>query len=729
MVRIFLACFLFCLTFPVHAFSADTWAVYWYICGSDLESEHGSASADIAELLRARLPDNVTVVLQTGGTKKWQNGISSKKISRFVYRGKDLELVDTQPQASMGSGKTLASFLSFCKKNYPADHQVFVFWDHGGGSARGLCNDENFDYEPLSLKDVNEAFSKVYTSSEEKPPFEIIGFDTCLMASLDTANAVHGFARYMVASQEQEPGNGWEYTKWVGALGRNTSMNGAELGKIICDAYMAGCVEEDTQDTATLSLIDLSKLTKLNRGFNALGIEAVTRAVDNESFYATFGRGAKSAENYVNNRSEGFSCMVDIGSLVRNLKNDLPEFSQYTLDALGEAVLYQVSGRYRKPSGLSCYYPYDGDDSTFRAMVDPGNITSFLILNGLQHGFIDGDEAAEVLETISNELTKALEKEEAEENGEGTSSTQQSAETKPEQPSPQQNAETKPEQPSTGGGFPSFNFGAVVHGGDSGSGSSGGGEPSAPAATPDAVVGLFQHASSQVLGSVKPLEKLDISSLEDFNVSVTKEGDALLDLGPERVRFIDSVRFYLAYYSVEDDVIMLLGKDADMKADWEKGTFRDNFRGVWAALDGHLVYMEITGEYDDYNLYVVPVMLNGVRCNLQVVYDFGKEKYQVLGARRVIENNVVDKVLIKLKPGDKVTTILKGMTISGDDDDFQEVEVDTFTLGKKYEFKDIDMGDGTFMFMFEMTDVQNNTATSKVVTIEVEGDNIRFSDD
>lgn len=716
MVRIFLACFLFCLTFPVHAFSADTWAVYWYICGSDLESEYGSASADIAELLRARLPDNVTVVLQTGGTKKWHNGISSKKISRFVYRGKDLELVDTQPQASMGSGKTLASFLSFCKKNYPADHQVFVFWDHGGGSAGGLCNDENFGYKPLSLKSVHEAFSKVYTSSEEKPPFEIIGFDTCLMATLDTANAVHGFARYMVASQEQEPGNGWEYTKWVGALGRNTSMSGAELGKIICDAYMAGCVEEDTQDAATLSLIDLSRLEKLNTGFNALGIEAVTKAVDNENFYATFGRGAKSAENYVNNRSEGFSCMADIGSLVRNLAKDLPEFSQYTLDALKEAVLYQVSGRYRKPSGLSCYYPYDGDESTFRAMVDTGNVTSFLILNGLQHGFIDGEEAAEVLETISNDLTKTLEKEEAAGENGGESS------------SPQQSAETKPEQPSAGGGFPSFNFGAAVHGGATGSGSSGG-ESSAPAATPDSVAGLFQHASSQVLASVKPLGKLDISSLEDFNVSVTKEGDALLDLGPERVRFLDSVHFYLAYYSVEDDVIMLLGKDADMKADWEKGTFRDNFRGVWAALDDHLVYMEITGEYDDYNLYAVPVMLNGVRCNLQVVYDFSKEKYQVMGARRAIENNVVDKVLIKLKPGDKVTTILKGMTISGDDDDFQEVEVDTFTLGKKYEFKDIDMGDGTFMFMFEMTDVQNNTATSKVVTIEVEGDNITFSDE
>ncbi len=80
----------------------------------------------------------------------------------------------------------------------------------------------------------------------------------------------------------------------------------------------------------------------------------------------------------------------------------------------------------------------------------------------------------------------------------------------------------------------------------------------------------------------------------------------------------------------------------------------------------------------------------------------------------------MDKGLIKLKPGDKVTTILKAMSISGDDDEFQDVEVDEFTLGEKTIFEDVDMGDGTFMFMFEMTDVQNNSATSEAVTIEVE---------
>ena len=52
---------------PSVARAAETWAVYWYLCGSNLESEDGAASADLAELLKARLPDNVKVVIQTGG--------------------------------------------------------------------------------------------------------------------------------------------------------------------------------------------------------------------------------------------------------------------------------------------------------------------------------------------------------------------------------------------------------------------------------------------------------------------------------------------------------------------------------------------------------------------------------------------------------------------------------------------------------------------------------------
>ena len=241
------------------------------------------------------------------------------------------------------------------------------------------------------------------------------------------------------------------------------------------------------------------------------------------------------------------------------------------------------------------------------------------------------------------------------------------------------------------------------------------------------VAALLGQAASAVGASVVPLKPLDITSLEDVEVTIGNGGEARLDLGPERVKFLDSVQFYLAYYSIEDNLIMLLGKDADMEADWAKGVFKDNFQGRWAALDDHLVYLEITHQDDGINHYVVPIMLNGVRCNLIVVYDFAKKEYKVLGARRVQEGEMTDKALIRLKAGDKVTTILLAMQMDDEDGEFQEVEVDTFTLGKKVTFEDTDMGDGQFMFMFEMTDVQNNTATSQIVTIEVKDGEALYS--
>ena len=36
--------------------SDGSWAVYWYLCGSDLESEGGFATDDLSELLEVELP-------------------------------------------------------------------------------------------------------------------------------------------------------------------------------------------------------------------------------------------------------------------------------------------------------------------------------------------------------------------------------------------------------------------------------------------------------------------------------------------------------------------------------------------------------------------------------------------------------------------------------------------------------------------------------------------------
>lgn len=174
------------------AYSAtDEWLVYWYLCGSDLESENGSATEDIKEVLQASLPANVKVLIQTGGSKSWQNdSIPNGQIGRYLYSQGELYELEILPDCDMGDGDTLRAFLQYGKDNYPADHRVFVFWDHGGGSANGLCMDERTG-STLSLNDIQDAFAAVHTPDPSNPPFEMVGIDACLMASYDMATVLH----------------------------------------------------------------------------------------------------------------------------------------------------------------------------------------------------------------------------------------------------------------------------------------------------------------------------------------------------------------------------------------------------------------------------------------------------------------------------------------------------------------------------------------------------------
>ena len=64
---------------------SGTWSIYWYLCGSDLETNYGCATQDLMELMEVTLPENVRVVIQTGGAKEWQNNVVNADIlQRYV---------------------------------------------------------------------------------------------------------------------------------------------------------------------------------------------------------------------------------------------------------------------------------------------------------------------------------------------------------------------------------------------------------------------------------------------------------------------------------------------------------------------------------------------------------------------------------------------------------------------------------------------------------------------
>ena len=664
--------------------SSDTWVVYWYLCGTDLESENGAASLDLQELQKVKLPPNVKVVIQTGGANLWHTeGIPSRGTGRFLYDSDGLHNLGTTPDANMGTGAALADFLRFGKDNYPADHKVFVFWNHGGGSVGGICLDERYN-TMMSLDEMRGAFASVYGADPENPPFELIGFDACLMATVDTLGSIHGFGRYMVASQESEPGCGWNYTDWVGTLAKDPSMGGAALGKTICDTYLAGCKEYDVAEIATLSVSDVSKAPALLSAYGAYGVEALQAASQNpRQLFSQLSRGAENSENYGGNtREQGYFDMVDMGELVKNTQSAMPATSGPLLSALDDCVLYRVNGSYRpKGLGLSCYHPYDGDANVWRAYA---NIDAAPTpIKCLYYYLIFGQMPDAAREYLSGAPAYTPETP-----GTGT----------PPSPAPGPTPGPTP-APSTGGSISEALLGQ------------------APATAPAA--------------GTHPIYNLQ--QLENTPVDIDNEGSAFVQLPASALEMLSAVHCQLIYMDAKLDILLCLGSDSNIFADWNTGHFKDNFFGTWPMLEGHPVYVEITYEGDGFNLYSIPIKLNGVPCNLQVVYDFKTEKYRILGARKDEKSGVASLVssreLTKLKAGDKITTLHYTMTLSGSDSTLTEVEVDTFTIGDNPTVKDENVGDGTYAYFFEFVDPLNNSVLSNMVTYTIQNGNITTSVD
>ena len=617
--------------------SGDTWVIQWYLCGTDLETSAGAASADFQELLNVKLPENVKFVIQTGGAEQWHNNVvSSGAVERYLYDSNGLQRIATLADADMGNVETLADFVKFGKENYTADHRIFVFWDHGGGSAVGICLDERTG-NMLSLNDVRNAFTAAYEPSADNPPFELIGFDACLMATYDTVNTLDGLTRYVTASEEVEPGIGWNYTGWVGALAENPAMGGAKLGKIICDSYLDACQQYSLEDTVTLSVIDLKQLPYLRNAYESFGLEALRAARDNpRHFFSNFGRGAAQAENYGGNtRRSGYTNMVDVADLAKGTKGLLADATiDKLVGAIDNAVIYKVNGAYRnRGGGLSSFYSYSGDEESLVRYLnqDAAPIPQKI----LYYYLIYGEIPADVLPLLDNDslVTPA-----------------------PTTPPP---VEQRQE--------------------------------------------IFQ-----------------ISQLEDFPVQMDENNNVFVQLTSEQMDQLSSVHCQLMYIDAANDLILYLGSDADINADWETGRFTDNFRGVWPMLDGHPVYVEITEENDGYNLYSIPIKLNGVVCNLQVAYVYAEEKYYILGARKGLDSNgMSNRELIKLRAGDEITTLHYGMTISGDDKDFTQVEVDTFTVTDDTAIKDEQVGDGNYGYAFEFMTPTEDSALSNFILFTI----------
>ena len=371
------------------------WTVLMYLCGSDLESTSvrqggGQATNNLVELTKANLGDDVNYVIETGGARKWQNNVvDARHLNRYTVENGKLALRDQQPSASMAKSSTFADFLQWGIENYPADHYMVVIWDHGGGSISGVCQDELYPYDStgdadsLTLPEMRDAMQKAGVT------FDVVGFDTCLMATVETAQILSPYAKYMIASEESEPGSGWDYTAWPNWLAAHTATSGEDLGTVVCQTYYNKCASYRQSGMATLSVIDLSKIGSVSKAFENASDDIALATVDSSKL-RRLQQGAGKAETY--GKSGFFSMnMVDLGDLMNKVNDVVGNDAKNVVSAIKKAVVYEVHGRNRSgSSGLSVYFPLQiTDRKDFKRYAEVTDNTPYLQFLAVMYGVYD----------------------------------------------------------------------------------------------------------------------------------------------------------------------------------------------------------------------------------------------------------------------------------------------------------------------------------------------------
>lgn len=339
----------------------DTYTLMVYICGADLESEEGAATSDIDEMLKANIDEKLNILLCTGGASSWQNnyGISSSATQIYKINSlNNLELLkEFDGKRDMTDPNTLYEFINYGINNFNTNKYGLIMWDHGGGAISGYGYDENANdpEETITISELKSVLDKF----DKK--FDFIGFDACLMANVETAYSLRDKANFLIASEETEPGSGWEYTSLINKISSNTSENAGNIGKVIVDRFIKENNDFSNFEEATLSVIDLSKINDLYSSLVEF-IKGIKLERLDKNDFSYISKAIANSKAYANGEIDTFD-LVNFAEKINNSE------TQNLISKVKEAIYYNKNtDLVENSNGMSIYIPYS-DLSYYDKMI------------------------------------------------------------------------------------------------------------------------------------------------------------------------------------------------------------------------------------------------------------------------------------------------------------------------------------------------------------------------
>jgi len=328
------------------------WMLMVYMNGDNNLSE--DALGDLEEMTAALGSEEIRVVVLVdtlfGGAEE-------------LLLGPDgFEVLDTLGEIDMSDWTELRDFGVRTVEAMPAQRYALILWDHGNGwskpSAPGqkaLSNDDNGVFQEISVAagELTAALQPVVDAAGG--PLDILGFDMCLMGMWEVAVAVEGTAQVMIASQETEPGDGWNYAGILTFLSSEPDMDAPALAELITLLYYTGA-----SDNATLAAIALDGIPAVTDALGTLA-ETLMASVD---LWPEVQQAWKETQWFDDDYKKKTSPYRDLRDLTDQLDAALPHSpalqaaTSAVRDALDAAVLISLSQTSHPGArGLSIHFP------------------------------------------------------------------------------------------------------------------------------------------------------------------------------------------------------------------------------------------------------------------------------------------------------------------------------------------------------------------------------------
>lgn len=243
----------------IDAQAGDAWTIMVYMAAdNDLEAY---SFLDLNELEAAKLPVGVNVVVavdRVPGQDSSHGNWTDTRVGSIVGDG-DTARVSTVltsvGEIDMGDAASLTDFMDWAAQTQPAAHYALVLWGHGGG-VYGVSFDQSSGNDALTPGELGAAIAASRIGA-----LDMVGFDACVMAQVEVAQALDGLVPYVAASEDAEPGEGWNYSTWLdAAFAQGTHIDGGALAAAAVASYAA---EFAGESDITLSALDLAALPGL----------------------------------------------------------------------------------------------------------------------------------------------------------------------------------------------------------------------------------------------------------------------------------------------------------------------------------------------------------------------------------------------------------------------------------------------------------------------------------